>query len=165
MTVVHNTLYFILALTTLVFVHELGHFLAARLFGVQVLRFSVGFGRPIFRYKGKKGTEYVLSLIPLGGYVKMLDEDEAPVAEEQKPYAFNQKAIWARALIVIAGPMFNFLFAIIALCVMLMMGVRTFAPVIGEVQPYSIAQKSGIQPFDKVVKIEQQEVLSWGIFQ
>lgn len=165
MTVVHNTLYFILALIILVFVHELGHFLAARLVGVNVLRFSIGFGWPIFSYKGKKGTEYVLSILPLGGYVKMLDEDEGPVPDLQKPYAFNQKSVWSRALIVIAGPLFNFIFAVIALSGMLMIGVRTYAPIIGEVQPYSIAQKVGIQPYDKVVKVEQEEIPSWGIFQ
>lgn len=164
MTFLHNAFYFVISLTILVFVHEWGHFLAARWVGVKVLRFSIGFGKPIFRYIGKKGTEYVLSLIPLGGYVKMLDEDEAPVDEKEKPYAFNQQSVWARMIIVVAGPLFNFFFSIIALTFMFMLGIKTLAPVVGEVEPYSIASKAGIQRFDEIQQVGDQQIKSWSKF-
>ena len=107
-------LYFIVAICLLVVIHEYGHFWVARRAGVQVLRFSVGFGKPLFSFKDKYGTEYSLAPIPLGGYVKMLDSREAPVADHLKHQEFNSKSPWVRIAIAAAGPIANFLFAILA---------------------------------------------------
>ena len=113
MNIVINIFAFILAIGILVTFHELGHFWMAKLLGVRVLRFSVGFGKSLFKFK-KNNTEYMLAAIPLGGYVKMLDEREGPVLDQDKPFAFNRQPLWARFLIVLAGPLANFVFAILA---------------------------------------------------
>ena len=122
---------FIVALGLLVAVHEFGHFWVARRCGVKVERFSIGFGKAIWRRLGKDGTEYVLALIPLGGYVKMLDGrvDELKPGEEAQ--AFNHKSVWARMAIVAAGPMANFVFALFAFWLMFMIGVPSVKPVVG----------------------------------
>ena len=96
MDMIYSTLYFLLALTILIAVHEWGHFIVARMVGVKVLTFSIGFGKPIFSYKGKKGTQYVLGIVPLGGYIKMLDEEEGDVDSSELNKAFNRKPLWAR---------------------------------------------------------------------
>ena len=105
---------FIVAIGVLVSFHEYGHFFAARRLGVKVLRFSIGFGKPLWKRVSKNGTEFVIAAIPLGGYVKMLDEREGDVAPENLSSSFNRKPIWARMLIVLAGPAFNFIFAFFA---------------------------------------------------
>ena len=106
---------FLVALAILIAVHEFGHFWVARRLGVKVLRFSIGFGQPLWRrVSPKDGTEYVVAAIPLGGYVKMLDEREEEVPEEQRQLAFNRQKLWKRSAIVVAGPLFNFIFAILA---------------------------------------------------
>ncbi|MDI1351632.1 MAG: site-2 protease family protein, partial [bacterium] len=107
-------LYFVLAIVLLVTVHEYGHFQVARWCGVKVLRFSFGFGKVLFRCHDKKGTEYAWSLFPLGGYVKMLDESEGEVDEKEKHLAFNNQSALVRIAIVLAGPLFNFIFAFVA---------------------------------------------------
>jgi regulator of sigma E protease len=112
--------YFIIAIGILVAFHEFGHFWVARKVGVKVLRFSVGFGKVIWSYqKSPETTEYALSAIPLGGYVKMVDEREGPVEKENLPYAFNRQPLWARFAIVLAGPVFNLMLAVILYCVFL----------------------------------------------
>ncbi|MFT5236019.1 MAG: regulator of sigma E protease [Shewanella sp.] len=121
---------FIIALGMLITAHEYGHFWVARRCGVKVERFSIGFGKAIWRKVGKDGTEYVLALIPLGGYVKMLDERVDDVPEELKDQAFNRKTVWQRIAIVAAGPIANFIFAIIALYFMYLIGVPSIKPVI-----------------------------------
>ncbi|MCB1788635.1 MAG: site-2 protease family protein, partial [Gammaproteobacteria bacterium] len=106
---------FIVAIGLLVSVHEFGHFWVARRLGVKVLRFSIGFGRPLWRRQASPDApEYVIAAIPLGGYVKMLDEHEGPVAPEEVHRAFNRQSLWVRSAVVVAGPLFNFLFAIFA---------------------------------------------------
>ena len=136
---------FIVALGLLVAVHEFGHFWVARRCGVKVERFSIGFGKAIWRRLGKDGTEYVLALIPLGGYVKMLDGrvDELKPGEEAQ--AFNHKSVWARMAIVAAGPMANFVFALFAFWLMFMIGVPSVKPVVGEVRPASIVERFGLK--------------------
>ena len=114
--------YFILALLLLIVVHEYGHFFVARCCGVKVLRFSFGFGKVLASWRDKHGTEYALSLIPLGGYVKMLDEAEGQVPEDERHLAFNNKSVWARIAIALAGPLFNFIFAFVALWLVLVIG-------------------------------------------
>jgi regulator of sigma E protease len=127
---------FIVAVGLLVAVHEFGHFWVARRLGIKVLRFSIGFGRPLWRRQaGPDETEYVIAAIPLGGYVKMLDEREGPVAREELHRAFNRKSLWVRSAVVVAGPLFNFLFAILAFWGVLTLGETGLRPLIGEVSP------------------------------
>ncbi|WP_323944173.1 sigma E protease regulator RseP [Aeromonas caviae] len=152
---------FIVALGLLVAVHEFGHFWVARRCGVKVERFSIGFGKAIWRRLGKDGTEYVLALIPLGGYVKMLDGrvDELKPGEEAQ--AFNHKSVWARMAIVAAGPMANFVFALFAFWLMFMIGVPSVKPVVGEVRPASIVAEAGILPGMEIVGIGGEETGDW----
>ncbi|WP_335927812.1 sigma E protease regulator RseP [Vibrio parahaemolyticus] len=140
-----NLVSFIVALGILVAVHEFGHFWVARRCGVKVERFSIGFGKPIWRKVGQDGTEYTISMIPLGGYVKMVDSRVDDVPESEKHLAFDQKPLWKRASIVAAGPIFNFLFAIFAYWLVFLIGVPAVKPVIGEVTPNSIVAEAGIE--------------------
>ena len=152
---------FIVALGLLVAVHEFGHFWVARRCGVKVERFSIGFGKAIWRRLGKDGTEYVLALSPLGGYVKMLDGrvDELKPGEEAQ--AFNHKSVWARMAIVAAGPMANFVFALFAFWLMFMIGVPSVKPVVGEVRPASIVAEAGILPGMEIVGVGGEETGDW----
>ncbi|WP_429163918.1 sigma E protease regulator RseP [Aeromonas rivipollensis] len=152
---------FIVALGLLVAVHEFGHFWVARRCGVKVERFSIGFGKAIWRRIGKDGTEYVLALIPLGGYVKMLDGrvDELKPGEEAQ--AFNHKSVWARMAIVAAGPMANFVFALFAFWLMFMIGVPSVKPVVGEVRPASIVAQAGIAPGMEIVGVGDEATGDW----
>ncbi len=151
---------FIVAIGLLVTFHELGHFAVARLLGVKVLRFSVGFGKTLLRYQGKQ-TEYVIAAIPLGGYVKMLDEREGPVPAAEQSLAFNAKPLWVRSAIVLAGPVFNFIFAIAAYWVMYMIGITGIAPIVGELAPHSIAEVAGLREHDEIIKIDGQPTQTW----
>jgi len=158
-------LYFIVALLLLVTIHEYGHFQVARWCGVKVLRFSFGFGKIIARWHDKKGTEYAWSLFPLGGYVKMLDESEGPVAEEEKHLAFNNQSLWVRTAIVLAGPLFNFLFAFVALWLVLVIGMYSLAPMVGSVVPDSIAAKAGLHAKQEIIALNRTKINSWRDFQ
>ena len=128
---IQNILAVIVVLGLLITFHEFGHFWVARRCGVKVLRFSVGFGRPLWSRVDRHGTEFAVAAIPLGGYVKMLDEREAPVAEHELDRAFNRKTVWQRIAIVAAGPLANFLLAIVAYWALFVAGTTTVAPVIG----------------------------------
>ena len=110
MTILISIISFLVAIAILVGIHEFGHFWVARKLGIKIIRFAIGFGKPIWTYKSKDkdATEYVLAAIPMGGYVKMLDEREGEVKEEEKHRAFNNQPVWKRFLVVLAGPMFNF---------------------------------------------------------
>ncbi len=153
---------FLVALAILIAVHEFGHFWVARKLGVKVLRFSIGFGRPLWkRVSPVDGTEYVLASLPLGGYVKMLDENEGEVPEADLPKAFNRQKLWKRSAIVAAGPVFNFIFAIFAYWLVFVVGDVGLRPLIGEVQPESIAEHSGFRPGDELVAIGDRETGSW----
>lgn len=153
---------FIAALGILITVHEFGHFWVARIMGVKVLRFSIGFGKPLLQRTSKvDGTEYVLAAIPLGGYVKMLDEREAKVAEKDRPFAFNNQNVWKRFAIVAAGPIFNFIFAIIAFWLMYLPGTHDLKALVGEVTPGSYAEQAGFKPGDQILKIDGDEAVSW----
>lgn len=153
---------FALALGILITVHEFGHFWVARRLGVKVLRFSVGFGKPLLTRRSRDGeTEYVLAALPLGGYVKMLDEREAPVAEAEKARAFNNKSVATRIAVVGAGPLFNLLFAIAAFWVIFMAGVPGVAPVIGYVEPGSPAAAAGIQADSRIVAVNSEPTPTW----
>ena len=121
--------------------------------GIKVQRFSIGFGKKLLSYTDKKGTEFVLALIPIGGYVKMLDEREGNVAPEELESAFNRKPVWRRMLVIAAGPFFNFLFAIFAYWLMFVIGISSMAPVVGSVVPKSIAADAGLSFKQEIIKI------------
>ncbi len=160
--VLFSVVAFIVALGILVAIHEFGHFWVARKVGVKVLRFSVGFGKALWTRVGKKDdTEFVVAAIPLGGYVKMLDEREAPVLPSEQSRAFNRQPLWARTAVVIAGPMANFLLAIAAYWIVMMIGISGVAPVIGDVAPSTPAALGGFQAEDRILAINNNETQSW----
>ncbi|CAH9052424.1 Regulator of sigma-E protease RseP [Pseudoalteromonas holothuriae] len=156
-----NLASFIVALSILVTVHEYGHFWVARRAKVEVLRFSIGFGKPLCRWYDKQGTEYVIAMIPLGGYVKMLDERVDDVPIEKRHLAFNNKPVLSRIAVVAAGPLANFLFAILVLAVMYMIGVQSAKPVVGEVQVNSRAAMANVQSGDHILMMSDKEVETW----
>lgn len=161
MSILQSIVGFIIAIGVLVAFHEFGHYWVARRLGVKVLRFSIGFGKPLFGWSGKDGTEYVISAIPLGGYVKMLDEREGEVAPQEAHRAFNRKPVSVRAAIVAAGPLFNFLFALLAYWLIFVAGTQEMRPVIGAVLPETPAAAAGLQPGDELVRIGPREVRGW----
>ena len=152
---------FVVTLGILVSIHEFGHFWVARRCGVKVLRFSVGFGKSLWSRTDRSGTEYSIAAIPLGGYVKMLDEREGPVPENEKHLSFNGKPVLSRFAIVAAGPVANFILAVFALWLMYVVGVRTLLPQIGEVIPDSPAAMAGLQPGDEIVAIDGVDTPGW----
>ncbi|WP_417561390.1 RIP metalloprotease RseP [Marinomonas sp.] len=156
-----NILSIVVALGLLITFHEFGHFFVARRCGVKVLRFSVGFGKPIYRYVGKTGTEYTLALIPLGGYVRMLDEREGNVPAELKKQAFNTKNVWQRIAIVAAGPVANFILAIVIYAVVALLGVQTIAPKVGKIDQNTPIAQTQIQAGDELISLDGESVASW----
>ncbi|WP_440873996.1 sigma E protease regulator RseP [Thalassotalea sp. PLHSN55] len=156
-----NLLSFVFALGILVTVHEYGHFWVARKCGVEVQRFSVGFGQPLWRKTDKWGTEFVIALIPLGGYVKMLDERVDDVKEEDKHKAFNKKSVYRRIAIVGAGPFANFLFAIFAFYLMFLIGIPTVKPIVGEVEPQSIVAQASLPNNSELVEVAGKATKDW----
>lgn len=152
---------FIVALGVLVAVHEFGHFWVARRNGVKVERFSIGFGKAIWRRTAKDGTEYVLAMIPLGGYVKMLDSRVEDVPPELHNQAFNHKSVWARMAIVVAGPAANFMFAIFACWLMFLIGLPAVKPVLNAVTPSSVAAEAGLQSGMEIIAIDGKKVRTW----
>ena len=154
--------YFLIALAILISVHELGHFLVARWLGVGVIRFSIGLGRPLLRYQRRADTtEYVLAAIPLGGYVKMIDEREEEVPPSQLHLAFNRQALWKRTAIVAAGPAFNFLFAILAYWAVFVVGETGLSAVVESVEPKSIAAQAGFREGDRLLSIGNRDARIW----
>ncbi|WP_110643726.1 sigma E protease regulator RseP [Salinicola sp. CPA57] len=161
MDTIQNVLAVIVVLGLLITFHEFGHFWVARRCGVKVLRFSVGFGKPLWSRFDRQGTEYAIAAIPLGGYVKMLDEREGPVAPAELDRAFNRKSVWARIAIVAAGPIANFLLALVAYWALFVYGATTVAPVVGDVMPDSPAAQGGLRSGQEIVSIEGRETPSW----
>ncbi|WP_312120113.1 sigma E protease regulator RseP [Pantoea vagans] len=152
---------FIVALGVLITVHEFGHFWVARRCGVKVERFSIGFGKSLWQRRDSHGTEFVIALIPLGGYVKMLDERVESVPAELRHQAFNNKAVWQRASIIAAGPVANFLFAIFAYWVVFIHGVPGVRPVIGEILNGSVAAEAQIAPGMELKAVDGIETPDW----
>jgi regulator of sigma E protease len=180
--VIQSIVALIVTLSILVTFHEFGHYWVARLCGVHVLRFSVGFGKPIYMRRGRDpapiapppdqdiqtranqplaGTEFAIAAIPLGGYVKMLDEREGYVPDDQLHLAFNRKPVMQRVAIIAAGPIANFLLAIIAYWMLFSVGVTGVVPKLGEIDPESMAGRAGLSAGDEIVAIDQAEVKTW----
>ncbi len=149
----------LVALGLLITFHEFGHFWVARRLGVRVLRFSIGFGPAIWKRTGRDGVEYMVAAVPLGGYVKMLDEREEQVEPADLDEAFNRKPIWARIAIVAAGPAFNLVFAVLAFWIMFMVGIPENRPVIGTTS--GIAAEAGLQPGDEIRQLDGTETKTW----
>lgn len=153
----------IVSLGVLVTFHEFGHYWVARRCGVRVLRFSVGFGRPLWKRLGRDGTEYVVAAIPLGGYVKMLDEREGDVAPAQLPEAFNRKTVWQRIAIVLAGPVANLVLCVFLLWAMFVVGRPDYAPLVGSTE--GIAAQAGLQRGDRIASVGDRATPTWGELQ
>src|SRR5688572_30301192 len=163
MDVLQKFLWFLVAISVLVAAHEFGHFIVARWLGFKVLRFSIGFGRPLLAWRGgpPDHIQYWLSMIPLGGYVKMLDEHEGTVVAEERHRAFHQRPVWQRVAVLLAGPAANFLFAILAYWLMFVTGVQALKPIIAGVEPESVAARAGIATGDEIVAIGGEATLTW----
>jgi len=162
MTALTSLLAFVVAISVLVAVHEFGHYIVGRWCGMKVLRFSIGFGKPIWsRVAGKDRTEYCLGAIPLGGYVKFLDERDGSIDEADNGRAFNQRPVPLRIAVLLAGPLFNFLFAILAYWVLFVNGVPTMKPAVGQVIEESYAAQAGLQYGDRILKVGQRDAVDW----
>lgn len=141
--------------------HEAAHFLVAKILGVKVLRFSIGFGKPLKSWYDKSGTEYVIAPIPLGGYVRMLDESEGNVPTSELPHAYNRQPFYKKFLIVAAGPVCNLLCALVLYWIIFMIGFVTIKPIIGTVLPNSIAAHAGMKPNQVIQQVDNQTTNSW----
>ncbi|MCB1801413.1 MAG: RIP metalloprotease RseP [Gammaproteobacteria bacterium] len=163
-SILFKVLAFIVAVGVLVAIHEFGHFWVARRLGVKVLRFSIGFGRPLWRRQSSpEEPEYVIAAIPLGGYVKMLDEHEGPVAPDEVHRAFNRQSLAVRSAIVVAGPLFNFLFAIAAFWGVLILGETGVRPLVGEVAAQTPAARAGFGPGDEILAVNEETTPTWSL--
>jgi regulator of sigma E protease len=161
-TVLINLLSFVVAISVLVAVHEFGHYLVGRLCGMKVLRFSIGFGKPLWTWiGGRDRTEYCVSAIPLGGYVKFLDERDTEIEPSDQGRAFNHRPVPARIAVLLAGPMFNFLFAILAYWVLFINGIPTPKPAVGEVVSGSYAADAGLKHGDLIVQVGERDATDW----
>jgi regulator of sigma E protease len=159
---IQSLLALLVALSLLIAVHEFGHFQLARWCGVKVLRFSIGFGKPLYqRTFGADKTEFVLAAIPLGGYVKMLDEREGEVAQEELPRAFTRQSLAKRSAIVAAGPVFNFIFAIAAYWLMFVVGVPGIKPLIDTVEPDTLAYEAGLRGGEEIIAVNGERTPTW----
>jgi regulator of sigma E protease len=157
-----NLVAFIALISILVAVHEYGHYIVGRWSGMKVLRFSIGFGKPIWmRTGGKDQTEYCVSAIPLGGYVRFLDSREGLVDPEDEGRAFDQRPIPARIAVLLAGPLFNFIFAIVAYWVLMAGGVMVMKPAVGVVEPDSYAAQAGLEFGDKILSVGDVAATQW----
>ncbi|MGZ4968728.1 MAG: RIP metalloprotease RseP [Methylobacter sp.] len=162
MDFLHTLFYFIVAISVLVSFHEFGHFWVARKAGVKVLRFSIGFGKILWSYqKNPDTTEYAISAIPLGGYVKMVDEREGVVKEADLPYAFNRQSLFARTAIVAAGPIFNLVLAVALFWSVLVIGEIGIKPILGSVEQGTLAATAGFVEGDEIISIDDKATPTW----
>jgi len=168
--ILHTSLAFIVAIALLIAIHEYGHFSMARRLGIKVEKFSIGFGPALFSWRSKdKEVQYIIAAIPLGGYVKMLGEnpdeqgegEQAGLSEQDKARAFNNQPVWKRAAVAVAGPAYNFLFAILAYMVIGWLGQAVLPTIIGHITPASIAEQSGLRVDDRILSIDNRPVHSW----
>ncbi|PJD90583.1 MAG: RIP metalloprotease RseP [Legionella sp.] len=156
-----SVMYFIVTLLLLILVHESGHFLMARWCGVKVLRFSFGFGKVLAVWRDTRGTEYAWSLLPFGGYVKLLDENEGPVPSAESHKALNRQPMMVRIAIILAGPLFNFLFAFLLLWLVAVIGIQSFAPRIADVIPGSIAAHAQLGKSQEIIALDDKKIDNW----
>lgn len=154
MAIIETILWFMVALVVLVAVHEFGHFYVARLCGVRVLRFSIGFGKVLFQYRDKQGTEFAFAALPLGGYVRMLDERDSEVDATELHKTFNRKNLWQRSAIILAGPVANFILALLLFWVLFLGGQQDAAPVIGSIAPGSPAAHAGLDRGQEILEVD-----------
>ncbi|MGZ8217351.1 RIP metalloprotease RseP [Methylomagnum sp.] len=162
LSLLHTLFFFIVALAVLIAFHEFGHYWAARRLGVKVIRFSIGFGKPLWRHQASPAaTEFVVGALPLGGYVKMVDEREGEVAPADLPYAFNRQSIPRRAGIVAAGPIFNFFLAILIYWGVFMLGETGTRPVLGPVAQGTLAAQAGFHEGDEIIAVDGDETPTW----
>jgi len=161
MDILQTIFFTLIALGVLVSFHEYGHFWVARRCGVKVQKFSIGFGTALLRWKDSQGTEFVIAALPLGGYVKMVDEREGDVAEEDLPYAFTRKSVWQRIAIVAAGPIANFLLALVAFWIVFLSGERGIAPVAGHVNAGSLAAEAGFETGTEIIAVDGKPTTTW----
>ncbi|WP_111640328.1 RIP metalloprotease RseP [Marinimicrobium alkaliphilum] len=161
MALLQTILWFLVAIVILVTIHEFGHFYVARRCGVRVLRFSIGFGKVLFRWRDSQQTEYAVSAIPLGGYVKMLDEREGDVPEDQLGRAFNRQNVWKRIAIVAAGPLANFILAVLLFWALSIPGFRDAIPIVGEVEPGSVAAQAGLEHGQEILAVDGEPTPTW----
>ncbi len=161
MDILQTIFFTLIALGVLVSFHEYGHFWVARRCGVKVQKFSIGFGTPLLRWTDSQGTEFIIAALPLGGYVKMVDEREGNVAEEDLPYAFTRKTVWQRIAIVAAGPAANFLLALVAFWVVFLSGERGIAPVAGQVSTGSLAAEAGFETGTEIIAVDGNPTATW----
>ena len=162
MEFLHTLFYFIIAIGLLVAIHEFGHFWVARKSGVKVIRFSIGFGKIVWRYQKKPNdTEYVLSAIPLGGYVKMVDEREGDVSAEDLPFAFNRQSLFKRIAIVAAGPIFNLLLAIFLYWCVFIIGETAMRPLVGQPKANTIAYQAGFESGEEIIAVNGKKTPTW----
>ncbi|MBX3709777.1 MAG: RIP metalloprotease RseP [Gammaproteobacteria bacterium] len=164
---IHFLISIIGILITIFFVigtHEYAHFTVARLLGIKVLRFSIGFGKTLLKWYDKKGTEYVIALIPLGGYVKMLDASEGTVSQDELHLAFNTQPYYKKFLVVLAGPLINILCALILYWMIFMIGFTTIKPIIGSVTADSIAANGGLEANQEIIKVDDYHTSTWAGF-
>ncbi len=162
MDFLHTFFYFVITIGVLVSFHEFGHFWTARKVGVKVLRFSVGFGKVLWSYQKKSDTtEYVLSAIPLGGYVKMVDERESEVKEDDFPFAFNRQPLWARMAIVVAGPVFNLVLAVFLFWCVLVAGETGIKPILGKVEQGTLAASAGFKEDEEIISVDDKLTPTW----
>ena len=161
--ILYSVASFIVAIGVLIAIHEFGHFWVARRLGFKVLRFSIGFGRPLLRWRGRAPdhTQYWLASVPLGGYVKMLDEREGPVPAAEQHRAFNRRPVPHRIAVLAAGPAFNFLFAIVAYWAMFVVGVPGLKPIVGAVSTESVAGQAGLKAQDEILTVGDRETKTW----
>jgi regulator of sigma E protease len=160
MSIAWYALWFVVAVSLLVTIHEFGHFWVARRLGFKVLRFSVGFGKPLIERQGKDGTVYALAMLPLGGYVKLLDEREGPVPTADLSRSFTRKPPWQRILVLLAGPAFNIIFAVLMLWGMFLHKgtIEEVRPVIGDVAVESVASRAGLHTEDRILTVDGETV-------
>ncbi|MEQ1620359.1 MAG: RIP metalloprotease RseP [Methylococcales bacterium] len=162
MDFLHTLFYFIVAVGALVAFHEFGHFWVARKVGIKVLRFSIGFGKVLWsKQKDPRSTEYVLSAIPLGGYVKMVDEREGPVNSEDLPFSFNRQPLWARTAVVAAGPIFNLILAVALFWSVLVIGEEGIKPLLGKVEQGTLAASAGFSEGDEILAVNDKPTPTW----
>jgi regulator of sigma E protease len=164
METLHTLFYFSVAIAVLVAFHELGHFWVARKTGVKVIRFSVGFGKKLWSYqKSPEDTEFVVSAIPMGGYVKMVDEREGEVKESDLPFAFNRQSVSVRTAIVAAGPIFNLILAVVLFWIVMVMGEVGLKPILDKVEIGTLAAEAGFEAGDQIINVNQKPTPTWSM--